>query len=394
MPTFNRSAFLDEALTALRRQDRPLSQIIVWDDGSVDDTGTVACRHAAESDVPILYQRAENGGKSRALNRSLELATGDYIWICDDDDVSLPGAARLMADALDRTGAGMAAGRHLRFSDDPASGARVLGDTGYWPDLSRGSVLRHLLEDIFFFQNATLVRRGLYDQVGPFREDLKRSIDYEMLVRLAARAPVAMLDDVLFHQRKHDGARGPAGAQHGVAQSEQVWLENDRAIFAGFRNMLPLTLYGAFFSGGSEALRHRAALLQRACVYARRCDWDAAIADLAAAAHIEAGPLDPVELGILRRAMSGKHGAADAFRGPVRRQILTDLARTGPYGRQIARGLARGAKWRLRAALQRRDLGEALRVARFALHGSGRPDAAAGPGLTENRTLPQEAYQW
>ena len=397
VPTYNRSAFLDEALCALESQQRPPSQIIEWDDGSTDGTPEVVPQRRAASPIPILYRRSANGGKSRALNAALDETTGDYIWICDDDDISLPGAGRSLAQALETTGYGIAAGRHLRFRDASGTGERIMDGTGYWPDLSEGSVLRHLLEDIFFFQNATLVRRDLYDRVGGFREDLARSIDYEMFVRLAARSPVAMVDDVMFHQRKHDGARGPSSARHAAGSSETVWLENDRAIFAAFRALLPLSLYAAFFEGANAAAQHRAGLLERGCVYARRRDWDAAREDFGdAAAMAHAGPIGPVERAILLRAMAGKHGADEACEAPVSAR-LAELRQLGVSGREMAQALAHGAQWRLRAALTRRDAAEAARIARVIWKTSrGRVGGAAPPptGLSERRTLPAEAYRW
>jgi glycosyltransferase involved in cell wall biosynthesis len=400
--TYNRCAYLAEAITALEAQTRAPAQIILRDDGSTDGTEAYARPLADRSSGRILYRRGENRGKSHALNEGLAEATGDYIWICDDDDLVLPDAAERLGAALDRTEAGMAAGMHERFEDDPVTGERRFSGPGYWPDLSEGSVLRHLLEDIFFFQNATLVRQEAFARVGPFREDLMRSIDYEMFVRLAARHPVEMVEGVLFHQRKHPGARGPAAARHEVAASEAVWSENDRAIFARFRDLLPLELYEAMFETPDPALRRRAALLQRGCVYARRNDWEAALDDLKAAAAVAGGgaegnegreTLTAVERAICHRTMAGKHGAAAAFRAPVAGQ-LAELG--GRAGRAISTELARGAVWRAREAAARRDLPGAARVAAFVMRLGWPPSAPAKSGarLIEKRQLTPNDYAW
>lgn len=393
--TYNRCAYLAEAVASLQAQSRPVDQIIIRDDGSSDGTEGFAAPLAAASDGRILYLRSDNGGKSRALNTALQEARGDYIWICDDDDLALPHAAEQLARALEISGAGLAAGRHERFREDPDSGQHEMMGTGYWPDLSTGSVLRHLLEDIFFFQNATLVRRDALERVGPFREDLARSIDYEMFVRLAARYPVEMVDDVLFHQRKHDGARGPAAARHAADQSETVWLEHDRAIFRDFRPVLPLSLYEAMFDTPDPAVRRRAGLLQRGCVYARRNDWDVALADWTEAARIP-GPLAATETAILIRAMAGKHGCAPAFRAPVSGQIA-GLRRLGNAGPAIAAALGRGAIWRARVAMAARNPAETARIAAFIARTAlmaGKQASAPAPEMRENRSLAPEAYRW
>lgn len=401
LPTFNRSVLLAEAIEGLLLQKRPVQQIIIWDDGSTDSTAeTVAGFRRTHGDI-ILYHRAENGGKSRALNAALHHATGDYIWICDDDDIALPEAAAILAGVLDGSGAGLVAGRHARFSTGTAAdgpeGARQISDSGYWPDLRRGSLLRHTLEDIFFFQNATLVRRACYDSVGPFSTDLARSIDYDMTVRLLARFPAELVDQTVFLQRKHDGARGPAWARHAAARSEEVWRSADRQIFDRLRPVLPLSLYEAMFDSADPLLRRRAGLLQRATVYARRCDWTAAIEDFTAAAAIAPGRgLALAERQVVIRAMAGKHGPADVFDPPRRRQLAA-LARQGAAGRGILRWLSRGALWRLRLAVEEERFRDALRISAFLARlppAPARLPETADDGLQERQTLPPEAYRW
>ncbi|RAK13875.1 glycosyltransferase family 2 protein [Salipiger aestuarii] len=383
VPSYNRANFLREAINSLTAQTRPVEEILVWDDGSTDSTPN----EVKSLSGPIRYFRGENGGKAKALNAAMREARGELIWICDDDDIALPGAVERLAGVLERRPeAGVAAGSYVRFRDDAATGARVETGPGYWPDLSDGSVLRHLLEDIFLFQNATLVRRALYDKVGPFREDLARSIDYDMVVRLALQAPVVVLEEPLFKQRKHDGARGPAAARHAAAQSDAVWKQADRALFAPFRESIPLSLYAGLFDG---ALAQRAGLLQRACVFARRTDWDSAINDFKAAATMDPNvALSEVEQAICRRALAGKHGMVEATSGPVRARLV-QVGRSGAVGTQIANALARGALWRGRAAFSAGRLPEAAQIARFilslGLSARGPQPTVPAPPLSERR---------
>ncbi len=393
VPTFNRGAYLAEAVTAIASQTRPVSDIVIWDDGSTDDTP----HHVA--DLKTRYHglvrafRSENGGKAKALNAALSEARGEYIWICDDDDVALPDATQILMQGFDSPDVSLVAGRHLRFRDD-ANGHRTTYDTGYWPDLSSGSPLRHILEDIFFFQNASLVRRQALQDAGPFREDLLRSIDYEMFVRLAARNRVRIVDEVVFLQRKHDGARGPSSAQHAADQSDSVWKSHDLKIFRDVRGTLPLSLYEALYDGSDPIMVQRAALLQRGTVYARRTDWDMALEDFTAA-----GALDPdrsltsVDANIVRRAMSGKHGIDDALTPEIRRK-LTDLSRQDQAGKDILNALRRGAIWHGRAATRNRNLSKALSIASLAAPLLWSRTKATESDLIERDTLPLEAYQW
>lgn len=390
IPTYNRARFLPDALAGLAAQTRPVAEIIVWDDGSTDGTEALCQPRAAAGE--IRYFRAENAGKSRALNRAMAEATGEAIWICDDDDIALPDAAETLAAMLDAVPErGLAAGSYRRFSDEAPDVA--LGP-GYWPDLSTGTPLRHILEDIFLFQNATLVRRGAYDRVGPFREDLARSIDYEMLVRLALAHPVGVTERALFRQRKHAGVRGPSAALHAAAQSDAVWKTTDRDIFRSFRERLSPALFEAFFDA-EPAPRARAARLQRAAVFARRTDWPAALEDLTAAAEaLPEAPLSSLEHAICRRAMAGKHGVAEVM-APDTAAALRRLAKASPAGGEIARALLRGLAWRLKAAAKGGQLREAAALTQFAARlslAAQRRAKGSPPTISERAALPASFY--
>ncbi|MEM8848693.1 MAG: glycosyltransferase family 2 protein [Pseudomonadota bacterium] len=390
IPTYNRAGYLKEALDALGRQTRPIDEIIVWDDGSTD--GTIDVVRAWGKGVR--YFRSENGGKSRALNAAMGQATGDCVWICDDDDLALPQAAETLSAMLEADPAiGVAGGGYRRFRDGPEG--RVEQGPGYWPDLNVGSPIRHLLEDIFLFQNATLVRRSLYDRVGPFREDLARSIDYDMVVRLGLAAPMCLTETAVFLQRKHDGDRGPAAARHAASRSDDVWKAADRAVFAPFRRGIPLDFYGAFFETAEPDLARRAALLQRGCIAARRTDWAAAAADLeAAAAVLPEMSLSDVERGILRRMAGGKHGIDEALADDMPRRLI-GLGQRGGAGAEIARGLARGLHWRVKAAVRDGRWRDGARISRLTARLSmvrGGGTGLVPPKLEERRALPAAAY--
>ncbi|ANT63401.1 hypothetical protein AYJ57_23240 (plasmid) [Salipiger sp. CCB-MM3] len=382
-----------EAIASILAQTRSVDQIIIWDDGSEDGTEDAV---AQIEDRRVQYFAATNAGKSAALNRAMQHATGDYIWICDDDDVLVEDAAETLAGVLDTEASiGIVGGSYTRFSDGRDGRQRT--GPGYWPDLSAGPPLRHLLEDIFLFQNAMLVRRSCYDRVGPFREDLHRSIDYDMIVRLATRFPVHMVEKQVFLQRKHDGLRGPAAQRHAASHVENVWAKQDAEVFLGLRTHVPLSLLRAMYDGNPETVS-RAACLQRGAAYARHGLWDEAMSDFEAG--VEAAPETPLaetELSICRRAVSGKHGVTPPPEALAR---LSLLRRGSVAGRDLAGGLGRGLLWSIRRAASERDLRETLRLLGLLRRTGLRLQSASGgarevgPSLRERSQIPAAAYDW
>jgi glycosyltransferase involved in cell wall biosynthesis len=82
IPTYNRADYVVDAIRSAKAQTYPLTQIIVVDDGSRDDT---ARRVAEIGGVEYCYQ--ENRGQGSARNRGLRLARGEYVASLDSDDL-------------------------------------------------------------------------------------------------------------------------------------------------------------------------------------------------------------------------------------------------------------------------------------------------------------------
>lgn len=348
IPTYNRAGFLVEALQALERQTLAPREIVVVDDGSTDDTGD---RVAALGDR-VRYVRQENQGKSAALNAGLALVTGRFVWICDDDDLPVPGAAERLLAALEGSGAGFAFGRYRRFRRDPGTGTLDVFDGGYWPAFGDNALFLMLLEDFFLFQNAMLVRKEAFDAAGPFRTDLVRSQDYEMAIRLARRFEGVHVPDVVFLQRVHEGLRGSGQDRFPADRQTERWVLYDKVILLELYDTLPLAEFTPAGVAREPAMvRERAALLQRACILARKKLWTLALDDLARAARAARGhSLTPAEAGVCRRFLLSKYGCDELLVLPEVTGRLRLLADEGGQGPAIVRALAEPLLWRSRQA--------------------------------------------
>ena len=89
VPVYNNPSDLRECLSALIASSCPRSEMIVVDDGSTDDTPSVA----TEMGVAVL-RLAKNSGPSAARNYGVRHARGEIIFFVDADVVVMPGAVR------------------------------------------------------------------------------------------------------------------------------------------------------------------------------------------------------------------------------------------------------------------------------------------------------------
>lgn len=87
---------LRKAIESITNQSYRKMEIVLVDDGSQDQCGTI-CDTYAETDNRIQVIHKKNGGVSSARNCGLEAVTGDYIFFVDSDDTLKDNATRYNA---------------------------------------------------------------------------------------------------------------------------------------------------------------------------------------------------------------------------------------------------------------------------------------------------------
>lgn len=89
VPIYNSENFLKECLDSIINQIYKNIEIILVNDGSLDDSEKI-CLLFQELDTRIKYYYIDNSGVSAARNYGLNKATGDYICFVDSDDIISP----------------------------------------------------------------------------------------------------------------------------------------------------------------------------------------------------------------------------------------------------------------------------------------------------------------
>lgn len=313
IPTFNRSRYLGAAIDSILAQSVPAGEVILVDDGSTDDTRALAGSYGSR----VRYLHKENGGKSSALNLGLKHATGDLIWIFDDDDIAAPRGLEFMLGGMEDPDVGFAHGSYVTFKSGEASGTTIdmTARDAKHGDVEHGRSYQDryglhigLMMQNFVMQPGLLVRKHCYAAVGPFDEKLIRSQDYDMLLRLVRRFKAARVDEVVFYQRHHRGRRGSLKNPVKAGRVNQAWIEYDRIIFEAINENYDLMefLPGACAQPPSSDDRITAHLI-RGCIMGRRQLWDHAASDLGDATALAAKggrtSLTPLERDTLRQLL-------------------------------------------------------------------------------------------
>ena len=100
MSVYNGSATLDAAVESVLNQNYRDFEFIIVNDGSTDDSAKLLNAWAAK-DKRIRIVEQVNSGLTKALNRAIALAKGEYIARKDADDTSLPGRLAAQVSRLD-----------------------------------------------------------------------------------------------------------------------------------------------------------------------------------------------------------------------------------------------------------------------------------------------------
>lgn len=87
--TYNGANYLSELLNSLINQTVLPDEIIVVDDKSIDDTVLILKEYSSKLPIKI-FENEKNYGVNLNFKKAVSLCSGDYILICDQDDVWFP----------------------------------------------------------------------------------------------------------------------------------------------------------------------------------------------------------------------------------------------------------------------------------------------------------------
>ena len=183
IPTRNRSNLVKRAIASALNSGEACGEVIVVDDGSIDDTRDVV---AAISDKRVRYFYSDSNGGPSARNLGFRAANNSLIKFLDDDDYLLPGAlAKQLAVFQNLSEA--SCDLVVVYGD-----ARVTGQVCSrlsWREVParrrHGETDVEYLTRVNIQTSCPLHQRHLLDKVGGFNESLSASQENDLHLRLA-----------------------------------------------------------------------------------------------------------------------------------------------------------------------------------------------------------------
>ncbi|WP_158589072.1 glycosyltransferase family 2 protein [Alginatibacterium sediminis] len=203
IPTYNCLNYLKIALQSVTEQLYRNYELIVVDDGSSDGTWAWLQTYQANS-INVKIVKGKGRGPAHARNLAVSHSTAPYIAFLDaDDQWSAQKLANQMSIHNRHPELGFSFGDYLHQNE---LGENLGTCFEFWPsykdylDLNDAYVIEPKFAAHLFAQNGVgtstvVVKRSLFLDVGGFDEDLVSAEDWDLWIKLALAAPVAVLRD-------------------------------------------------------------------------------------------------------------------------------------------------------------------------------------------------------
>lgn len=218
LPTYNRLPLLREAVDSVRAQTFGDWELIVVDDGS--DDGTVEYLQALAGEdprvVPVPLPRIAS--LARLRNQGIRRARGEWVAFMDSDDAWRADKLQVHLDAH-------AATPRARWSYSGRSimdaAGQTLPDSRFvpWRPHSGWIVRPLLVHEAMIASPSVVVERALLHEVGGLDEAFQFCADYELELRLAARAECICIPEPLVRVRLH-----PGSSTRGRVAVDESWV--------------------------------------------------------------------------------------------------------------------------------------------------------------------------
>lgn len=247
IPCFNGEAFVEDAIRSALQQTHAAKEVVVVNDGSTD--GSLRVMSGFADRIKIVDQ--PNCGLSAARNRGIAESRGHWLAFLDADDWWDPRFLERSMEAL-RAGAVLS---YCGWQNVGLSGLR--GEPFIPLDYeSSPTKLAAIVEGPKWPVHAALVRRDVVEQAGRFDESLPCCEDFALWIRIATRAPIVRVAEVLAYYRFHPGQmtrnRAKLARTHYRVQREYL-QEHPEAVAALGRPTLERITVGSLLYRGYEA---------------------------------------------------------------------------------------------------------------------------------------------
>ncbi|MCL2597582.1 MAG: glycosyltransferase family 2 protein [Paludibacter sp.] len=192
IPLYNKEKYIEKALQSVINQTFKEFEVIVIDDGSIDNSLAIVNRFKNEySNITILEQA--NSGVSTARNNAVKVAKYDYIAFLDADDWWEENYLETIKRLIDDFPEGaLFASSYFKVKNRRYIAAKI----GVNQDFTRGyfDYLQAYISSPYMpvWTGAAVVKKSIFDEFNGFNPALKMGEDFDLWVRIALKYKIVL----------------------------------------------------------------------------------------------------------------------------------------------------------------------------------------------------------
>jgi glycosyltransferase involved in cell wall biosynthesis len=195
-PSYNQSAYLEQAMRSVLEQDHGELEYIVVDGGSTDGSADIVKGYASRLKWWLSEQ---DQGQADAINKGFAHARGGIVAWLNSDDYYLPGVISSAVKAFERNPDAMLVYGNMLAVDEKG---RTINTLKY----------RQLsLEDLLCFQiigqPAVFFRRSAFEKAGGLDVTFHYLLDHQLWIKIARQGRITHVDDAWSAARYHPAAK-------------------------------------------------------------------------------------------------------------------------------------------------------------------------------------------
>jgi glycosyltransferase involved in cell wall biosynthesis len=201
-PSLNQGKYIEETILSVLSQDYPSLEFIIVDGGSTDGTLAILEKFAEK----VKWFSKKDKGQAEAINRGIEMATGEIIAYLNSDDILFSNALYKIADAFIAHPELKWITGYCRVIDKNSQEARPI-ITLYKKVLLNINCFHLMLITDFISQPATFWKRELINEIGLFDVGLHYAMDYDYYLRIWQRYRPYLIRETLAGFRIHKDSK-------------------------------------------------------------------------------------------------------------------------------------------------------------------------------------------
>jgi GT2 family glycosyltransferase len=210
IPTYRRPGLLRRAVRSALAQTHADLEVWVYDNASGDETEAVVAELAAAEPRLHYHRHERNLGSFGNFRYAIERVQTDFFSILADDDLLLPDFHRLALEPFAAAPELVLVGLDCIYSDTEGRLLRhdQIGPGTYRPPEGLVAMLRHG----HLNWTSVLFRRGVLEVIGGLDPAADLYLDFDVLVRAAARAAFAVRSEPGAVYFTHEGSISFSGS--------------------------------------------------------------------------------------------------------------------------------------------------------------------------------------